>query len=148
MTDILLVQPPIRDFYLTAKRTIPYGMASIAAGLKAAGFSVQILDALATHQSRILDLPAEMSYLRPYYGKPDRSPFALFYHYKHFGYSFETIAQQVKAAHPFLVGISSLFTAYAGEAIHTAEAIKARHPGCKIVMGGHHPTELPAQVMA
>ena len=148
MTDILLVQPPIRDFYLTAKRTIPYGMASIAAGLKAAGFSVQILDALATHQSRILDLPAEMSYLRPYYGKPDRSPFALFNHYKHFGYSFETIAQQVKAAHPFLVGISSLFTAYAAEAIHTAEAIKARHPGCKIVMGGHHPTELPAQVMA
>ena len=147
MTDILLVQPPIRDFYLTAKRTIPYGLASIAAGLKAAGFSVQILDALATQQSRILDLPAEMSYLRPYYDKPDRSPFALFHHYKHFGHSFETIAQQVKAAHPFLVGISSLFTAYSADAIHTAEAIKARYPKCKIVMGGHHPTELPAQVM-
>ena len=147
MTDILLVQPPIRDFYLTAKRTIPYGLASIAAGLKAAGFSVQILDALATQQSRILDLPAEMSYLRPYYDKPDRSPFALFHHYKHFGHSFETIAQQVKAAHPFLVGISSLFTAYSVDAIHTAEAIKAQYPKCKIVMGGHHPTELPAQVM-
>jgi radical SAM superfamily enzyme YgiQ (UPF0313 family) len=148
MTDILLVQPPIRDFYLTAKRTFPYGLASIAAALKAAGFSVQILDALATQQSRILDLPPEMSYLRPYYDKPDRSPFALFHHYKHYGYSFETIAQQVKAARPFLVGISSLFTAYAAEAIHTAEAIKAQHPECKIVMGGHHPTELPAQVMA
>jgi len=148
MTDILLVQPPIRDFYLTAKRTVPYGLASIAAGLRAAGFSVQILDALATQHSRTLDLPAEMSYLRPYYDKPDRSPFALFHHYKHFGYSFETIAQQVKAAQPFLVGISCLFTAYATEAIHTAEAIKAHRPQCKIVMGGHHPTELPAQVMA
>ena len=148
MTDVLLVQPPIRDFYLTAKRTVPYGLASIAACMRAAGFSVEILDALATQQLRTLDLPAEMSYLRSFYGKPDRSPFALFHHYKHFGYSFETIAQRVKAAQPFLVGISSLFTAYAAEAIRTAEAIKARHPQCKIVMGGHHPTELPAQVMA
>jgi radical SAM superfamily enzyme YgiQ (UPF0313 family) len=146
--DILLIQPPIRDFYLTAKRTIPYGLAGIAASLRAAGFSVRIIDAVATQQSRILDLPDEMSNLRPYYDKPDRSPFALFHHYRHFGYSFETIAQQVKAARPFLVGISSLFTAYAAEALHTAKAIKVQNPDCKIVMGGHHPTELPAQVMA
>ena len=103
---------------------------------------------MATQQSRILDLPDEMSYLRPYYDKPDRSPFALFHHYKHFGYSFETIVQHVEAVRPFLVGISSLFTAYSAEAIHTAEAIKVQNPDCKIVMGGHHPTELPAQVMA
>jgi hypothetical protein len=47
MTDVLLVQPPIRDFYLTPKRTIPYGLASIAAALIARGFEVDILDALA-----------------------------------------------------------------------------------------------------
>ncbi len=40
MPDVLLVQPPIRDFYLTAKRTIPYGLASIAAAVAARGFSV------------------------------------------------------------------------------------------------------------
>ena len=148
MTDILLVQPPIRDFYLTAKRTIPYGLASIAAALQAAGFSVQILDALATKKSRNFGLPREMSYLEPYYNRPDRSPFALFYDYKHFGYSFDTIGQRVKAAQPFLVGISSLFTAYAAEALHTAEVIKAYHPACKIVVGGHHPTVLPEHVMA
>ena len=106
--DILLVQPPIRDFYLTTKRTIPYGLASIAANLKAAGFSVQILDALATRQSRTLSLPIEMAYLQAYYNRPDRSPFALFHHYKHFGYSYDTIGQWVKAARPLLVGISSL----------------------------------------
>jgi radical SAM superfamily enzyme YgiQ (UPF0313 family) len=146
--DILLVQPPIRDFYLTAKRTIPYGLASIAAGLRTAGFSVRILDALATKKSRTLKLPKEMSYLRLYYDRADRSPFALFHHYRHFGYSFDTIGQRVKAAQPFLVGISALFTAYAAEAVHTAEVIKTYHPGCKIVVGGHHPTELPEQVMA
>ena len=120
MVDILLIQPPIRDFYLTAKRTIPYGLASIAAGLIDAGFSVKILDALATSKSRVLALPPEMSYLQPYYGRTDQSPFALFHDYKHFGYSLDAIGQQVREARPFLVGISSLFTAYADEAIKTA----------------------------
>jgi radical SAM superfamily enzyme YgiQ (UPF0313 family) len=145
--DILLIQPPIRDFYLTAKRTIPYGLAGIAAGLIQAGFSVQILDALATSKSRVVDLPQEMAYLEPYYGRADQSPFALFHHYKHFGYSFDTIGQQVKTAQPFLVGISSLFSAYADEAVKTAQIVKVRRPDCKIVVGGHHPTALPERVM-
>jgi hypothetical protein len=140
MVDILLIQPPIRDFYLTAKRTIPYGLAGIAAGLIEAEFSVQILDALATPKSRVVDLPQEMAYLQPYYGRADQSPFALFHHYKHFGYSFDTIGQQVKKSHPF-------FSAYADEAVKTAQIVKAHHPACKIVVGGHHPTALPERVM-
>ncbi len=145
--DIQLIQPPIRDFYLTAKRTIPYGLASIAAGLIEAGFSVQILDALATAKSRVVDLPQELAYLRAFYGRPDQSPFSLFHHFKHFGYSFDTIGQQVKRAQPFLVGISSLFSAYSQEAIKTAQIIKKNHPDCKIVIGGHHATALPERVM-
>jgi len=145
--NILLIQPPIRDFYLTAKRTIPYGLASIAAGLIEAGFSVQILDALATPKSRVVDLPQEMSYLRPFYGRPDQSPFALFHHFKHFGYSFDTIGQRVKKAQPFLVGISSLFSAYTNEAVQSAQIVKVYHPNCKIVVGGHHATAMPEQVM-
>ena len=41
MVDILLIQPPIRDFYLTAKRTIPYGLASIASALILNGWLYQ-----------------------------------------------------------------------------------------------------------
>ena len=145
--NILLIQPPIRDFYLTAKRTIPYGLASIAAGLIEAGFCVQILDALATAKSRIVDLPQEMAYLRSFYGRPDQSPFALFHHFKHFGCSFETIGRRVQEAQPFLVGISSLFSAYAKEAVQTAQIVKAYHPDCKIVVGGHHATAMPRRMM-
>ena len=43
MADILLIQPPVEDFYFTFKRSIPYGLASIAASLKQKGFSVEIL---------------------------------------------------------------------------------------------------------
>ena len=147
MPDILLVQPPIRDFYLTAKRTLPYGLACIAAGLEKAGFSVDILDALATSRSRDIAWPENMNYLREFYGRDDRSPFALFHRYRHYGYSFEHLARKAAQSGAFLVGISSLFTTYSGEALETAQWIKAALPSCVIAMGGHHPTELPESVM-
>ena len=147
MPDILLIQPPIRDFYLTAKRTIPYGLACIAPALIKNGFSVKILDALATSKSRACDLPREMEYLRKYYGRPDRSAFALFHQYRQFGYSFDHIGKTAKESGAFLVGISSLFTPYLQEALQTAETVKAWHPDCKIVIGGHHPSALPQSVM-
>jgi len=147
MPDILLIQPPIRDFYLTAKRTIPYGLTCIAAVLIENGYSVDILDGLATSKTRIRSLPKHMDYLRRYYPHPDRSPMALFYDYKHFGYSFEHIGRKARESGAFLVGISSLFTPYVRQAVQTAEAVKAYHPDCKIVLGGHHPTALPQSVM-
>lgn len=147
MPDILLIQPPVRDFYLTAKRTIPYGLACIAASLRNAGFSVDIFDSLGTAKSRIIDLPLEMDYLREYYPKPDISPFALFYYFKHLGYSFEYIGNTARASGAFLVGISSLFTAYSTEAETTARIVKKFHPDCTVVMGGHHPTVLPEKAM-
>lgn len=147
MADILLIQPPIRDFYLTAKRTIPYGLASVGAVLMREGFSVEILDCLATRKSKPIDLPVEMEYLKAWYGKPDISPFGLFHRYRHYGLSFGKIAEAVRRAKPFLVGISSLFTAYCGEALRTAETVRDAAPGCTIVMGGHHPTELYESVM-
>ncbi|MEE4265909.1 MAG: radical SAM protein [Desulfobacteraceae bacterium] len=148
MVDILLIQPPIRDFYLTAKRTIPYGLACIASALMDNGFAVSILDGLATSKSRIRDLPEELNYLQPYYGRPDLSPFALFHRFRHYGYSFDTIGKKAGESGAFLVGVSSLFTPYVREAIRTAEVVKAWLPDAKIVLGGHHPSAMPESVMA
>lgn len=147
MPDILLIQPPIRDFYLTAKRTLPYGLACIAASLRMAGFSVGICDGLATTKSRILPWPKQMAYLKPFYGRFDQSPFRLFHHFRHFGYSLEHIAKQAKEAGAFLIGISSLFTAYSDVALETAAAVKKACPQVPIVLGGHHPTALPESVI-
>ena len=147
MVDVLLIQPPIRDFYLTVKRTIPYGLSCLAAALMEDGFSVRILDALATSKSRIIDVPVEMAYVQKYFANTDRSPFALFHHYRHFGYSFDYIGKRVRESNAFLVGISSLFTPYEREALKTAEIVKSNLPSCKIVMGGHHPTAMPEEVL-
>lgn len=147
MTDILLIQPPVRDFYLTVKRTIPYGLACIAAALLEKGFSVDIIDGLATSKSRVVDLPEEMHYLRRYYTGPDRSPFALFFDYRHFGFSFEHIGRTARKSGAPVVGVSALFTPYVRESLAVAEAVKRFHPDCKIVVGGHHPTSLPESVL-
>ncbi|MBC2710375.1 MAG: B12-binding domain-containing radical SAM protein [Desulfosarcina sp.] len=148
MVDILLIQPPIADFYHTAKRTIPYGLASIAAAASLKGFSVAIFDAVATSKSRVITPPGEMDDLVSFYGRADQSPFALFHHYRHYGYSLEHIGRQVKRSGAFLVGIASLFTAYSDVALAVARMAKTSLPDCTVVLGGHHPTALPAAVMA
>ena len=144
---ILLVQPPIEEFYLTRKRTIPYGIASICASLEAVGYPTQIIDALATDKSKAISYPDGFSHLTPYYGRDDLTLFSLFHQFKHFGYSYEHIATRVRDKKPFLVGISSLFTAYCDQALATALTIKKFYPQAYIVMGGHHPTHFPEKVL-
>jgi anaerobic magnesium-protoporphyrin IX monomethyl ester cyclase len=146
--DVLLLQPPIRDYYLTAKRTIPYGLVSIAASLIQNGFTVQVFDALATAKARPENPPPEFSYLIEFYGKPDFSPFCLFHQFQYFGYHFEYIAKIVKESKARVVGISSLFTAYSNEALEVAHIVKKELPECSVVFGGHHPTVMPEKVMA
>ncbi len=148
MKQILLVQPPIQEFYLTRKRTLPYGLASICASLEARGYGTEILDALATDKSKSMAYPEEFSHLLPYYGREDISLFSLFHEFKHFGYSFEHIGHQVREKQPFLVGISSLFSPYAQQALDTARMVKKFYPQAWVVLGGHHPTHFPQQVMA
>ena len=146
-SKVVLVQPPIADFYLTKKRTLPYGLASIAAGLRQKGFDVEILDALATPKSKTIEYPEEFSYLKPFYGKKDTSFFSLFHEFRHFGYSYEHIGTKIREKEPFIVGISSLFTAYGSQAVKTAQIIKKFYPPCKIVLGGHHPTLFAKKIL-
>jgi anaerobic magnesium-protoporphyrin IX monomethyl ester cyclase len=148
MLDLLLLQPPIRDFYLTRKRTQPYGLACLAASLRAAGLSVAILDGLARGKSRIRPLPAEMQELRDYYPQPDRSPLALFHPYRHFGYSLEHLARRACDLAPRVIGISANFSAYADLALALVRAVKHEYPHAPIVVGGHHATALPESVLA
>ncbi|WP_321493073.1 B12-binding domain-containing radical SAM protein [uncultured Desulfobacter sp.] len=147
MADIVLIAPPIREFYLTKKRTIPYGLACIATQLEQAGFSCTIIDALARDKSKIIEYPEHFDHLIPHYGRTDLTFFSLFHHYRHFGYSFEHIANLVRQEKPFLVGISALFTPYFRQALDTARAVKLFWPNAFIVLGGHHATQFPSHCL-
>ncbi len=134
---VLLIQPPVRDFYQTSIRTQPIGLAYLAASLKSYGYEAAILDCQ-TSQKRSIAVPSELSYLRDFYPFNDRSPFKLYTGYYHFGMAWEEIREKVKDSKADVFGISSSFTPYAHEALEVARLIKEWDPKKIVVMGGAH----------
>ncbi|MBP1698651.1 MAG: radical protein, partial [Deltaproteobacteria bacterium] len=134
---ILLIQPPIRDFYQTSIRTQPIGLAYLAALLKNNGHEVEILDCQ-IEAKKSIPIPAELSYLRDFYPFNDRSPFKLYSGYYHFGMKWEEIRKRVENSKADVFGISSSFTPYHEEALEIARIIKEWDRKKIVVMGGAH----------
>jgi len=141
---ILLIQPPIRDFYRTRFREYPLGLLYIAASLRKHGHECEILDARYSAKSRGVTLPEEFSYLKKYYTKENN----LFLGYKHFGLSFEEIGKRVLKLSPDYILVSSMFTPYLNEVLETAYILKASLPNVPIIVGGHHATADPDSLLA
>ena len=134
---ILLIQPPIRDFYQTSIRTQPIGLAYLASSLQSHGYEVEILDCQ-TEKKRSIPIPIELSYLRDFYPFNDRSPFKLYTGYYHFGMDWDEIRQKIKDSKADVFGISSSFTPYHGEALEIARMIKEWDKNKIVIMGGPH----------
>jgi len=134
---ILLIQPPIQDFYQTTIRTQPIGLAYLAASLKSHGHDLEILDCQ-TEKKKSIPIPAELSYLKDFYPFNDRSPFKLYSGYYHFGMDWTEIRKRVEDSKADIFGISSSFTPYHGEALEIAQIIKEWDRRKIVVMGGAH----------
>ncbi|MDI7259590.1 MAG: radical SAM protein [Thermodesulfobacteriota bacterium] len=143
---ILLIQPPIEDFYQTSIRTQPIGLAYIAASLKNQGYEVEILDCQ-TEKRRSIPLPPGLSYLRDFYPFNDRSPFKLYTGFYHFGTDWEEIRKEIEESEADVFGISSSFTPYHGEALKIAGIIKEWDKKKIVVMGGSHVSGDPDEVL-
>lgn len=146
---VLLVQPPVRDFYETSLRLQPLGLCYLKGAVKKFLPEVEVLirDYHAGLGRRTVPVPAELSYLNAYYGTPDSSPFSLFHNYYHFGKSYEEIGEELMEIAPDVVGISSLFSAYHMEALEVAACVKQRL-GVPVIVGGTHATEVPDFVLS
>jgi anaerobic magnesium-protoporphyrin IX monomethyl ester cyclase len=134
---ILLIQPPIDDFYRTSIRTQPIGLAYLAASLKRHRHEVEILDCQ-TEKKKSIPIPSELSYLKDFYPFHDRSPFKLYSGYYHFGMGWEEIGQKIRDSKADVFGVSSSFTPYHGEALKVARIIKQWDRRKIVVMGGAH----------
>jgi anaerobic magnesium-protoporphyrin IX monomethyl ester cyclase len=145
---ILLIQPPVEDFYQTSLRTLPVGLLYLAASLRCAGIDVEILDCQATMHKHVLEVPPEFAYLKRYYQPGNLSPFKLFSHYRHYGLAWEEIRERIRQAHADVIGIAALFTPFYREALHVAALAKAVDPTRPVIMGGAHVNACPAQVLA
>lgn len=143
---VLLIQPPVRDFYQTSMRTQPIGLAYLAASLKLNGYEVEILDCQ-TSEKKSVPIPAELSYLKDFYPFNDRSPFKLYTGYYHFGMGWDEIGEKIKGSRARVFGISSCFTPYYGEALEVARIIKEWDARKIVVMGGCHVSCAPESVL-
>jgi radical SAM superfamily enzyme YgiQ (UPF0313 family) len=143
---VLLIQPPIRDFYQTSIRTQPIGLAYLAASLKSHGYEVGILDCQ-TSEKRSIPIPSELSYLKDFYPFNDSSPFKLYTGYYHFGMAWDEIREKIKGSKAHVFGVSSSFTPYYQEALEVARLIKEWDPKRIVVMGGCHVSCDPESVL-
>ena len=146
---VLLLQPPVEDFYNTDIRLQPIGLAYLKAAVKKylPEVLIKIKDYHHGRGRRTIPLPRELAYLKDYYAKDDKSPFSTFHHYYHFGANFDVIAEEVAQEKPDLVGIASLFAPYHREVLRCAEAIKKRFP-VPILLGGAQVSAMPEAMLA
>jgi radical SAM superfamily enzyme YgiQ (UPF0313 family) len=145
---LVLVQPPIEDFYDTDVRLQPIGLAYLAGAVRESlpDVEVEILDFHHGWGRRTIPLPRELAYLREYYPHHDESPFSTFHQYYRFGASDEEMARTLAEKDPDVVGISSLFTPYYREALGVARLAK-EHTRARVVMGGSHVSADPESVL-
>jgi radical SAM superfamily enzyme YgiQ (UPF0313 family) len=146
---ILLLQPPIQDFYDTDIRLQPLGLCMLKAMVRERLPEIEVVvrDYHQGYGRKDIPLPPDLSYLKEFYSHPDNSPFSMFHKYVHFGASFVRIAEEVQRENPDLIGISSLFSPYHREAAACAREIRKRL-GSPIIMGGPHVSAMPLAVLA
>src|SRR5689334_14615662 len=80
---VLLIQPPIQDFYDTDIRLQPIGLAYLksAVGKFLPDVQVIVRDYHAGCGRRTVRIPGELQYLTEYYAAADKSPFSTFHRY-------------------------------------------------------------------
>ncbi len=145
---LLLLQPPVEDFYDTPIRLQPLGLAYLKAAVRKwlPEVEVKIIDFHAAAGKRTVALPRELRYLADYYAEVDESPFSAFHRYSRYGSDPEDIAKKVAAEKPDWVGISAMFTPYWRQVIDCAEAIKRLWP-VPVIAGGFHATAAPEHLL-
>ncbi|MCX8122600.1 MAG: radical SAM protein [Spirochaetes bacterium] len=132
---VLLVSPPVFDFYYSFHRSEPLGLLYIReALLRYDWLTVDMFDARCNSTTKMIPTPHIFDYLKHIYVK-DTSWFSLLYGFKRYGYSFETISKFVKEHAYDVVCISSLFSAYHHDVELLVKKIK-EETGAIVIVGG------------
>ncbi len=143
---VLLVQPPIEDFYDTSIRTYPLGLLYLAAAVGDIA-DVVVLDARTGSKPERLG-GHEFHELEPFYKEGTYTPFSFFSHYSRFGLTFGEIKRAVEKEKPDVVAVASMCSAYEKQALEVAMAAKEASREIVTVMGGVHPTLFPERLLS
>src|SRR5262245_22472821 len=146
---VLLIQPPVQDFYDTDVRLQPIGLCYLKAAVKKhlPDVEVMIKDYHGGCGRRTVTIPRELRYLTDYYLVTDKSPFSTFHQYYHFGKPFDELEAEIAEIRPDVVGISSLFTPYYREVLEVAARVKKRL-NVSVIVGGSHASAVPESLLS
>ena len=146
---VLLIQPPVQDFYDTDVRLQPIGLCYLKATVKEhlPDVDIVIKDYHGGCGRRTVKIPRELQYLAEYYPVADKSPFSTFHQYYHFGKPFDEIEGEIAEIRPDVVGISSLFTPYYREVLEVAARVK-KMLNVPVVVGGSHASAVPESLLS
>jgi len=148
MPDLLLIQPPIEDFYETRVRAEPMGLMSLASVLLRSGISVALLDGRGRGGQRTVQAPSVLREAASYSVPGDRSPFRLWGAYRRFGLEDEQIIEHVHELNPRVIGVSLSMTPYAPTVFRLIHSIRDAGPDIPVIVGGHHATAFPEDTLA
>jgi radical SAM superfamily enzyme YgiQ (UPF0313 family) len=137
---VLLIQPPLEDFYTTPIRLYPLGLLYAARVLEDFDAEVEILDCLAPLRKTRIPVPPSFSYLPPLSRVPH-----FFKGYYRFGLADGEILRRIRDFAPDIIGIASQFTAYYQSVEEIARLIK-RNFNTPIFIGGNHATVFAAEI--
>ncbi len=141
---ILLVQPPVEDFYDTGIRTYPLALLYVATRVRDIA-DVAILDARTGGKQHLPDSP--FPELTPFYRSDTRTPFSFFGRYYRFGLTVDDMRSAIVRQRPDVVGIASMCSAYEETARETARVAKEVDPNIITVLGGTHATMFPEHLL-
>jgi anaerobic magnesium-protoporphyrin IX monomethyl ester cyclase len=142
---VLLIQPPIEDFYNTGIRTYPLPLLYLATKVRDI-CDVSVIDFKTKRKPRALP-ENPFPELNAYYKADTYTPLSLFTRYYRFGDSSDAIKQTIRDKEPDVVAISALFTAYYAEALEIARVVKEVSNGIITVIGGTHATIFPEHTL-
>lgn len=141
---VLLVQPPIEDFYLTPHRLAALGLRALVPFLEAAGWEWVLLNLpLRDTRGRAKPLPKELDHLKPHIIRGEGGPLSWFRSWRRFGPDPEMTAEEAARQKPALILLSCFAWAYAGETLALLEPLKAACPEAVIAVGGAGATVMP-----
>ena len=145
---ILLIQPPLEDYYTTPARTQPLGLAYLKAALLRSGLNpvVRILDARKSNRRRTVKVPPALAPVTDFYLEKDSTPWSSFHRYYRFGMDLSEILERVQDFHPDWIGISSLFSAYSLQVLELSRMLREK-TGALLVAGGAHASADPESLL-
>lgn len=141
---VLLIQPPLSDFYHTTIRSYPLSLLLIASNISQ-DFKVKILNCRLGKVKKIKN--EHFKELDIFYYENKISPFSLFKGYKRYGLEKKEITEIIKNFAPEVIGINSNFSAHFFEIKDLIKDIKNSFKSIKIVLGGCHPTIFPEDIL-